>query len=189
MIKLSDCPVPILQCEWEFQQFMEIYKRLDPANIIEIGSFYGGTLWFWLEHGGDNLKRITCVDYPIPPSDGRYNEMIESRKKWSQWDWLNVTLDDLKGDSHSPMIVRAVREIYPKRDVDMLFIDGDHTYRGVKADFENYKDLVRKGGLIVFHDVIGLGDVKKLWDQVKIYYKYTEIFGNEGGWGIGVLEV
>jgi hypothetical protein len=34
-----------------------------------------------------------------------------------------------------------------------LFIDGDHTYEGVRRDFEMYSPLVRKGGIIAFHDI------------------------------------
>jgi predicted O-methyltransferase YrrM len=38
--------------------------------------------------------------------------------------------------------------------VDFLFIDADHSYEGVKKDFEMYSPLVRKGGIIAFHDII-----------------------------------
>ena len=37
--------------------------------------------------------------------------------------------------------------------LDLLFIDGDHSYDGVRADFELYGRLVRPGGLIALHDV------------------------------------
>lgn len=37
--------------------------------------------------------------------------------------------------------------------MDFLFIDGDHAYEGVKADFEMYSPLVRKGGLVALHDI------------------------------------
>ena len=37
--------------------------------------------------------------------------------------------------------------------LDFLFIDGDHSYDGVKADFEMYAPMVRPGGLIAFHDI------------------------------------
>jgi len=38
--------------------------------------------------------------------------------------------------------------------LDFLFIDGDHTYEGVKRDFEMYSPLVRNGGIIAFHDIV-----------------------------------
>lgn len=36
--------------------------------------------------------------------------------------------------------------------IDFLFIDGDHTYNAVKQDYNLYKNKVKKGGLIFFHD-------------------------------------
>jgi predicted O-methyltransferase YrrM len=39
-----------------------------------------------------------------------------------------------------------------KRHYDVLVIDGDHSYAGVKADFENYLGMMRPGGFIIFDD-------------------------------------
>jgi hypothetical protein len=36
--------------------------------------------------------------------------------------------------------------------IDVLFIDGDHTYEGVKKDFELYSNLLSENGIIVIHD-------------------------------------
>jgi hypothetical protein len=36
--------------------------------------------------------------------------------------------------------------------VDMLFIDGDHSYDGVKADWDAYKGFLKAGSIVVFHD-------------------------------------
>jgi len=41
-----------------------------------------------------------------------------------------------------------VKKILAGRQVDFLFIDGDHSYEGVKKDFEMYSSLVRKGGVV-----------------------------------------
>jgi cephalosporin hydroxylase len=185
-ISLSECPVPILQNEWEFQEFMKYYQLFSPKKVIEIGTFFGGTLWYWLKYA--KLESIICVDYPIGESDDRYQTMIESRAKWSQWvEWTNGTrLHDIKGDSHAPNTIIEVYGYCPHKDVDMLFIDGDHSYQGVKADFFNYKSLVRPGGIIVFHDVVGLEDVKQFWNEIRYNYKSTEIY-DVHGWGIGIL--
>ena len=42
--------------------------------------------------------------------------------------------------------------------LDVLFIDGDHTYEGVKADLNNYAPLVKSGGRIILHDVVSAYD-------------------------------
>jgi predicted O-methyltransferase YrrM len=37
--------------------------------------------------------------------------------------------------------------------IDLLFIDGDHSYEGAKADWESYKHLLKDGSTVVFHDI------------------------------------
>jgi len=38
--------------------------------------------------------------------------------------------------------------------IDMLFIDGDHSYEGVKADWDRFLPFVRPFGVVVFHDTL-----------------------------------
>jgi hypothetical protein len=55
----------------------------------------------------------------------------------------------LIGDSHDPEMIHKVGQLSP---YDFLFIDGDHSVAGVRADFRNYQSLVRSGGIIAFDD-------------------------------------
>jgi predicted O-methyltransferase YrrM len=84
--------------------------------------------------------------------------------------------------------------------LDFFFIDGDHTYEGVKADFEMYSPLVRSGGLIAFHDInvlngVGAGGsipesplgVNRFWNEIKIQFEHFEFVENPRSFGIGVL--
>ena len=100
----------------------------------------------------------------------------------------------IRADPHLPETKKHVERILADKRLDFLFIDGDHTYNGVKRDFEMYSPLVRSGGMIAFHDIAPhrqnedcQGD--KFWDDVKQHYQYREIIENpEQGWaGIGVL--
>lgn len=199
---LDDCPVPHLQNKWEFDQIVDLFAMTSPKNVIEIGSFYGATLWAWMRligsYPANDGPKITSVDLPIGPGDGRYDEMMKSRTMWPDWEQeCGCTLFDIQGDSHSPEIIKTVGNIHPDNDVDFLFIDGDHSYEGVKADFNNYAQLVRPGGVIVFHDVIGLPEVGRFWDEIKKsisglgWHGYTEICGPEvhsqQHWGFGII--
>jgi predicted O-methyltransferase YrrM len=75
-----------------------------------------------------------------------------------------------------------------------LFIDGDHSYEGVKKDFEMYSPLVAEGGLIAFHDIAvhtkftGC-EVDRLWNEIKPAFRHREIIADlKQGWaGIGVV--
>jgi len=110
----------------------------------------------------------------------------------------------IQGDSHSIETLRKIKAILRDNKVDFIFIDADHSYEGVKKDFEMYSLLVRKGGIIAFHDIIpdyytkyGIktyswsGGVPKFWNEVKEKYEHLEIVKDrsQDGAGIGVLFV
>lgn len=54
------------------------------------------------------------------------------------------------GSSRSPKTVEEVRRLVAH--VDVLFIDGDHSFGGIWNDYDLYSEFVRSGGLIAFHD-------------------------------------
>ncbi|NEU10431.1 class I SAM-dependent methyltransferase [Flavihumibacter sp. R14] len=183
---LGSCPVPILQEEWEFSTLLNLYKELNPEKILEIGAFYGGTLWFWLNNSS-RLDKVIAIDYPIPPADERYEEMVNSKSLWNTWIRNGVTFKEINTDSTHESTVLEVSAMFPEKDIDFLFIDGGHEYGTVKSDYENYSKLVRPGGMIVFHDVVGLEDVRRYWNEIKLGKTYLEISRSEGGWGFGVI--
>jgi predicted O-methyltransferase YrrM len=44
------------------------------------------------------------------------------------------------------------KRMFPASYADFVFIDGDHSFEGVKSDLLNYSKRVRKGGLVICHD-------------------------------------
>ena len=78
----------------------------------------------------------------------------------------------LRENSHSASALEHVKEIIGTAPIDFLFIDGDHTYEGVKKDFEMYSLLVKEGGIIAFHDIAEHPpekncDVRRFWEEIK----------------------
>jgi len=45
----------------------------------------------------------------------------------------------------------------PPTPLELLFVDGDHTYEGARADFERWGEFVRPGGRLLFHDAVDTG--------------------------------
>jgi predicted O-methyltransferase YrrM len=97
-----------------------------------------------------------------------------------------------------------VRAKLAGQPVDFLFIDGDHSYAGVKADFELYAPLVRKGGIIALHDIVAdhrtrfgrdtgcyAGEVHQFWSELKSTHQVEELIDDpaQDGFGIGVVHV
>jgi cephalosporin hydroxylase len=97
----------------------------------------------------------------------------------------------LRADSHDPSTLDEVRRLIGDNEIDFLFLDGDHTYEGIKKDWEMYAPLVRSGGIIAFHDVAGNYDstqVKRFWDSIKAGYEHREyIVRSDGLYGVGVI--
>lgn len=61
----------------------------------------------------------------------------------------------IKGNSRSARTIKKV-EVLCSNGIDLLFIDGDHRFKGVVKDFENYFSLVNSGGIVIFDDYLPL---------------------------------
>ena len=108
-----------------------------------------------------------------------------------------VDLTILEGSSRD--LKDQLEDALQGRPIDLLFIDGDHSYEGAKADLLGYRELVRPGGLIAFHDIVpdsgqGTGDsggVPILWREIKDRFAHHWEFvrdWEQDGMGIGVIE-
>jgi hypothetical protein len=80
---------------------------------------------------------------------------------------------------------------YPKRKYQYIYIDGDHSYQGVKLDYELFWPKLEKNGFMVFHDVIAKGKLEggtfgvwKLWKEINSKGKIILPFPKTSGLGI-----
>ena len=102
----------------------------------------------------------------------------------------------LRGDSHDNQTRRQVNLLLEGEPVCLLFIDGDHSYDGVKKDFALYSPLVKREGIIAFHDIApspndsGKNGVPKFWVEIRKEYRHQKFVEDwQGGFGIGLLFV
>lgn len=178
------------QIPWELEKFAEKIEKLKPKAVLEIGTAYGATLHV-LAKLADPHATIISIDLPGGKFGGVVNEALTP--DYRRLVQANQKLTVLRCDSHDPETVRKVRKALDGNQLDVLFIDGDHTYNGVKHDYELYSPFVKKGGVIAFHDVLPSHDVDchvdQFWNEVKPNYPYEEIIENPNqGWaGIGLL--
>lgn len=140
-------PVPAYQNVVEFGALWEHVAARPHALVVEIGSLYGGTLWYWshLPHIDTLVAVDLPSDWPAVAAGVR-----EARESWPEWMADRVKLLDLPFDSQDPDTVDQVQGL--GQPIDMLFIDGDHSYDGVRADWLTWSPLVRPGGTVAFHD-------------------------------------
>jgi predicted O-methyltransferase YrrM len=190
------------QIRMEIQGLLEILRERPRRRILEIGTANGGSL-FLIAHSAAPDARLISVDLPQGEFGGGYPAWkVPLYKAFAQ---RGQHLDLIRGDSHAPKTVDRVSRLLAGEMLDFLFIDGDHTYEGVRQDFESYSPLVRSGGLVGFHDIapplprvaqeggptLLVGEVPRFWSEIKTQYPSTELIDPAGGgyFGIGLIRV
>jgi len=180
---------------WQFkEELVELAKAIEdlaPKTVVEIGTANGGTL-FMSTRLAHNDALIISIDLPGGEFGGGYPEWkLPIYKSFAR---ANQKIELIRGNSHADETFTKLKEVLNGREIDYLFIDGDHTYEGAKQDFEKYSTLVRKGGKIGFHDIVvhkgSECDVYKLWNEVKTTYQHEEFVNdwNQNCYGIGLIE-
>ncbi len=152
------------------------YAMMTGGNIIEIGCRSGLTS----RHIAINCpqKIIYAVDCmsPTDPLQG-YN----SSENWTKCNNIS-NVKCVNANSQSMDLSQFL-------NVTMAFIDGDHSYRGVSADYENMKKLIKKGR-IFFHD-FKPGSGEKWFGIEKLIIELSEKndISVVGGTQLAMLEV
>jgi FkbM family methyltransferase len=182
----------MMQMAKEVEDFSKFFRDLDCKNIMEIGTYAGGLFSIMCKLSNHDGIKIS-VDLPVYPDQENteyYKNFIRDYKTFSG----NVHY--VSADSHKQETLDRVKEILNGQELDFLFIDGDHSYEGVKKDFHMYKDLVKDGGYIGFHDINDTEwhrnlncYVGNLWNEIKNEYESMEFNTNSYAMGIGVIQV
>jgi len=77
--------------------------------------------------------------------------------------------------------------------IEALFLDGDHAFDGVLADFRNYQPLMKEQAPIIFHDIARAAKLPKvevhyLWRLLQTFMPWREfVAAPENGQGIGIV--
>ncbi|MBS1112493.1 MAG: cephalosporin hydroxylase related enzyme [Nitrospirae bacterium] len=182
------------QNPFEIEQLYRDVCSISPGRVLEIGTAKGGTLYLWTQAAAEDAI-IISVDLPGGEFGGAYPACRVPFYKAFARDQQNLHL--LRSDSHDRTTLTQVRELLANAPLDFAFIDGDHTYEGVKKDFELYGPLVRPGGLIAFHDILPRPDMPEIqvdlfWKELKGMYDTEEFIGPETSGrkiGIGIVRV
>lgn len=179
--------ITTLQKRSEILALANAVKALNPRTILEIGTARGGTLLIW--SGLASEKVVSCDLVHREPQKGLLEALPPTGSS------CQVKL--LTGDSHAAEFKQRVAAELGGQKVDFLFIDGDHTVEGVKADYEDYREFVRPGGIIAFHDIVEkqpfeTNQVHQFWQRIKAETAHIEEFINDPdqcGFGIGVIRL
>lgn len=182
-----------MQVKSELYKLSSFIQEIAPNVMMEIGTANGGTLFTFSRILNDNAH-IISLDLPKGIHGGGYPNwkipLYESFKL------KNQKIDLIRADSHLEESFNKVKRILNGSKLDFLFIDGDHTYEGVKQDFQMYSKFVKNGGYIAFHDVVKHPpetncNVYDFWNEIKDKYETIDLVEDWGqGWaGICLIKL
>lgn len=144
----------------------KLARGLNPgANAVEIGSYLGASSCLIANGMSKTKGTLYCIDtwenQTMPEGErDTFSEFCSNTSKYKD------VIMPLRGRSSE--VVARLKERIDK--IDLLFIDGDHSYEACMADWENYSPFLRKGSVIVFHDTAWAEGVNKViaWSVTKV---------------------
>lgn len=146
-------------------------NTIDINNYMEIGVHNGGSMTMLLSSNNKNINI-----YGIDLFEDMYDEMKHlNKEKFTTYQYFkrdnlsmtktrnnldkvkkhynnNSNINLLQGNSYFDETETNFKEELDSHELDLLFIDGDHTLDGVKNDYVRYSKYVKKGGYIIFDD-------------------------------------
>lgn len=157
----------------EYKQLLSLLEsRKTKQYVLEIGSNYGGTTVGFCRL----FSTVITIDIK------HHSNFDKLKAKYPSYQYII-------SDSKSNDTVEYIKSLGIK--FDFIFIDGDHSYDGVKSDYEKYKQFLAHDGHMAFHDIIYTPEnvqdntrVDKLWNEFDSYgwerYEFVSSIKNHG---------
>ncbi len=160
----------------------DLVRNTKPKIIVELGTQYGTSFFSFCQAVKDGGLKSNCyaIDtWKGDPHSGFYGEEVYQavsrfvNEEYSDFAKLiRTTFDDSLW-------------CFQDESIDLLHIDGYHTYEAVKHDYSTWFRKIAKNGIILLHDIsVNRADfgVYKLWDELKSY-PHIE-FNHSNGLGV-----
>lgn len=139
-----------------FGQFLfSLTRNIRPKNILCIGSMYGFIPFMLASGCRDNKKgKVYFVDPGFDIGD-------DSHHNFGQGFWRKIKhphkhfsyLGTRNYIKHFLLLSSEFHRQNPKLKFDLIYLDGDHTYKGAKEDFNNFWPQLNQNGYMIFHDI------------------------------------
>jgi predicted O-methyltransferase YrrM len=156
----------------QFDEAALLYRLARDAKegpFVEIGRFRGGSTMVFASALPDGIELwsydLHVALRPDMPGAELDRELGAALERYG-----------LAGKVH--LVVADSSTVDPPSDsLELLFIDGDHSYEGARRDFERWSPLVRAGGTVLFHDAVDTGGYGNVYPGVA---RFVSEIG--GGW-------
>jgi hypothetical protein len=163
----------------------DLAAALRPKLLVELGTQAGLSYFTFCqamkEHGVDGLAYAVDTwqgdEHTKAYDDEVYQSVAKHNRQYNGFSYL------------MRMLFQDALRHFGDATIDLLHIDGLHTYEAVSEDFRLWGPKVRPGGLVLFHDVrarlLDFG-AWRFWDELE---REHETFAFNHGFGLGVLRM
>lgn len=155
-----------------------------PSLLVELGAFYGESYFGFCQALDENAIRCRCYAVDTWAGDehgGQYGEEIYSdvaaynREHYASFSHLlRMTFDEALSS-------------FSEASIDILHIDGFHSYEAVRHDFESWLPKVRPGGIVLLHDTSIRSDEFGVWRFLEELRSRFAAFEFTHSAGLGVI--
>jgi GT2 family glycosyltransferase len=163
---------------------VDLIDAVRPSVLVELGTHHGESYFGFCQaiHEGSIDCRTFAVDtWQGDRNTGRYGPVVF--EKVSAYNSAHYA----RFSSLLRMTFDQASSLFADGTVDFLHLDGCHTYRAAKADFETWLPKMSSGGIILLHDIAVRGEdfeVWRFWDEVSREFPSFAFFHSSG---LGVL--
>ena len=154
-------------------------------NYVEVGAYAGGSSCLMLQRPNTT---IVSIDLGEPISKGEVLEnVIIYKNNNNYYKYIQGNSQVVETKNKVIEVLHNSRVLGYTNKIDILFLDGDHSFNAVMADFAMYSDLVNVGGYIIFddyNDSVYSPEVKQAVDALLpslVDYEIIGTFKNELG--------
>lgn len=160
----------------------DLTRFLAPRTVVELGTHWGLSFYSFCQASVDTGSHTRCIAIDTWAGDahaGHYGDNVYATVKAVAGAFYRNAATLLRATFDEAL------PYFPDESIDLLHIDGYHTYEAVKHDYESWLPKLAKNGVVLLHDIAvranGFG-VYRLWDELQAHPRMA--FDHSFGLGI-----
>jgi O-methyltransferase len=186
----------LLKSSPEWRDTLKIIDSINPQIILEIGPLRAGTFYSFTQLVSKGI--IISIEAPgiekglsDAETDHLKSQIIENNHDNEIYFIKNLPVEEA---------LKKVKDILKDKQSDVLFLNGEHSYNGIKQEFEVLAQMVSGTGLIIVNDIHSLKNapadeflnnsgVEQFWREISLLYRTKEIIFDrrQKGHGVGII--
>ena len=171
---------------WNGHRFFgyDLVRHLQPQLLVELGTYWGTSFFTFCQAVKDAALETECVAVDTWAGDDHTGEYSDE---------VFTTVQNLCSKEYEGVKTRLMRDYFIEavkdfedNSIDLLHIDGLHTYDAVQEDFNCWLPKVAPNGVVLFHDIAESCDYGSVtfWKEISAHFP---AFTFQHSWGLGVL--